>query len=77
MNTLDLEFPDFSGHPPPPKLSFEQFQHWVCEEIVPDLARRGYMTPAAVLSDFMRNEGRQTEPWPDFGNRTGDTETPL
>jgi hypothetical protein len=68
MKPLALEFPDFSGHPPPPKLSFEQYQRWVCEEIVPDLARCGKMTPAAILTDFMRNEGRQTEPWPDFGS---------
>ena len=77
MNPPDLEFPDFSGHPPPPKLSFEQYQRWVCEEIVPDLARRGQMTPAAIRSDFMRNEGRQTEPWPDFGSRPDDPELPL
>ena len=69
MNPPRLEFPDFSGHPPPPRLTFEQYQRWVCEEIVPELARRGEMTPAAVLADFMRNEGRQTEEWPDFGWR--------
>ncbi|MEI6675613.1 MAG: hypothetical protein WCO57_10580 [Verrucomicrobiota bacterium] len=67
MNALDLEFPDFTGHPPPPKLSFEQYQRWVCEEIVPELARCGQMTLDATLTDFMRNEGSQTEPWPDFG----------
>ena len=49
----------------------------MCEEIVPDLARRGQMTPAAIRSDFMRNEGRQTEPWPDFGSRPDDPELPL
>lgn len=27
------------------------------------------MTPAAVLADFMRNDGRLTEEWPDFGWR--------
>ena len=69
MTALDLELPDFSGHPAPPQLDFAQYQHWVCREIVPELARRGQMTPAAILTDFMRNEGRQTEPWPDFGNR--------
>ncbi len=76
MNRLDLVFPDFSVHPPPPKLTFEQYQHWVCEEIVPELARNGQMTPAAVLTDFMRNEGRQKDPWPDFGSRTNDAKTP-
>ena len=72
MTPLHLDLPAFSGHPPPPKLNFEQYQRWVCEKIVPELARRGKMTPAAILSDFMRNEGRQTEPWPDFGSPTSD-----
>ena len=67
MNALDLEFPDFSGHPPAPKLTFEQYQHWVCGEIVPELARRGKMTHEEMIADFKRNEGSQTEPWPDFG----------
>ena len=69
MNVLELEFPDFSGHPQPPKLSFEQYQRWVCEEIVPALARQGKMTHDEIIADFMRNEGRQTEEWPDFGHR--------
>lgn len=67
MNVLDLEFPDFSGHPPPPKLTFAQYQRWVCEEIVPALAREGKMTREQLVADFMKNEGRQTEEWPDFG----------
>ncbi len=69
MNALDLEFPDFSGHPPPPKLSFEQYQRWICEEIVPALARQGKMTREEIVADFRRNEGSQTEEWPDFGSR--------
>ena len=35
------------------------------------------MTPDAILRDFMRNEGRQTEPWPDFGSCTNDSEAAL
>lgn len=66
---MDLDFPDFSDHPAAPQLTFAQYQRWVCEEIVPDLARRGEMTAEAVLADFLRNEGRQTEEWPDFGWR--------
>ncbi|MEI7954917.1 MAG: hypothetical protein WCJ66_07095 [Verrucomicrobiota bacterium] len=77
MNALDLKFPDFSKHPPPPKLSFEQYQRWVFEEIVPELARCGQMTPSAVLADFMRNEGRQTEPWPDFGSLSDAANAPI
>ena len=68
MNVLDLEFPDFSGHPPPPKLTFAEYQRWICEEIIPELARRGEMTTEKLIEDFLRNEGRQTEPWPDFGS---------
>ncbi|WP_367873178.1 hypothetical protein [Luteolibacter sp. Populi] len=67
MSVLDIELPDFSEHPPSPSLSFEAYQRWVCEEIVPELARRGEMTREKLVEDFMRNEGRQTEPWPDFG----------
>ena len=69
MNVLDLEFPDFSNHPPPPKLSFEQYQRWICEEIVPSLAREGKMSREALVADFMKNEGSQKEEWPDFGAR--------
>ena len=67
MNVPELELPDFSGHPPAPKMTFAQFQHWVCEEIVPELARCGEMTREKLIADFLRNEGRQIEPWPDFG----------
>lgn len=69
MNVIDLEFPDFSNHPPPPKLNFEQYQRWICEEIVPALAREGKLTHEHLIADFMRSEGRQTEEWPDFGAR--------
>lgn len=67
MNVLDLEFPDFSNHPPPPKLSFEQYQRWICEEIVPAMVRGGRLTRENLLADFMRSEGSQTEEWPNFG----------
>lgn len=67
MNVIDLDLPDFSDHPPPPKLNFEQYQRWICEAIVPMLAREGKMTDEELIADFMRNEGRQTEEWPDFG----------
>jgi hypothetical protein len=61
MSIDDLKFPDFSGHPPPPQLSYEEYYHWVFEEIVPELARRGEMTEEKLIADFMRNEGRMTE----------------
>lgn len=59
----------FSGHVPPPKLTFEQYQRWVCEEIVPSLARDGKMSREQLIADFMINDGRQSEEWPDFGAR--------
>lgn len=68
MNIPELEFPEFSGHPPSPKLTFDQYQKWVCEEIVPTLASQGEMTTEKLIRDFLRNEGRQTEEWPDFGD---------
>jgi hypothetical protein len=61
MNPLDFDLPDFSSHPPPPKLTFEEYQRWICEEIVPELARRGEMTLEKLRDDFMRNEGRMKE----------------
>jgi len=66
MNTPDLVFSDFSDHPPPPQLSYEQYSQWVFCEILPDLAERGEMTEEKLLADFMNNEGRVTS-WPDFG----------
>ena len=67
MNLLDLEFEDMSDHPPPPHLSFEEYQRWIFEDIVPMMAARGEMTEEKLIADFMNNEGRVTE-WPDFGN---------
>ncbi len=67
MNILELELPDLSGHPPTPKLTFEQYQRWICEEIGPMLARQGKFSREELIADFMKNEGRQTEEWPDFG----------
>lgn len=67
MNIIDLDLPDLSGHPPAPKLTFEGYQQWICEQIVPMLAREGKMSDEEMLADFMKNEGSQTEEWPDFG----------
>jgi CobQ-like glutamine amidotransferase family enzyme len=66
MSILGLKFPDFSDHPPPPQLTFEEYQQWVCGDIIPELTRRGEMTEEKLIADFMNNEGRVTE-WPDFG----------
>jgi hypothetical protein len=77
MNVIDLDLPDLSGHPPPPKLTFEQYQHWICVEIVPSLARDGKMSREQLIADFKKNEGSQTEEWPDFGACGGDHRSPL
>jgi len=61
MNALDLEFPDFSSHPAAPRMTFAEYQRWICEEIVPELARRGEMTLEKLHDDFMNNEGRMKE----------------
>ncbi len=66
MTVSDLKFPDFSDHPPPPQLTYEQYQRWVCEDIIPELTERGEMTEEKLIADFMNNEGRVTS-WPDFG----------
>jgi len=66
MSVAGLKFPDFSDHPPPPQLTYEEYQRWVCEDILPELARRGEMTEEKLIAHFMSNEGRVTS-WPDFG----------
>lgn len=61
MSILDIDLPDLSGHPPAPKLTFEQYQRWICEEIGPALAAAGEMTPEKLRAEFMENEGRMEE----------------
>ena len=58
---MNIEIPDLSDHPPAPKLTFEQYQRWVCEEIGPQLAQAGEMTPEKLREDFKRNEGSMQE----------------
>ncbi len=67
MNIRELDLPDTSGHPPPPRLTFEQYQRWICGEIGPMLALEGKFCQKELLADFMKNESRQNEEWPDFG----------
>lgn len=61
MKIIDIEFPELSDHPPAPKLTFEQYQRWVCEEIGPQLAEAGEMTPEKLREDFIKNEGSMQE----------------
>ncbi len=65
MSILDLELPDWSDHPPPPHVTLDVYEKWVFELL--KCGMRPPMTDAEILADFMRNEGRQVEEWPDFG----------
>ena len=67
MNILDLEFPDFSDHPPPPQVTLGVYEKWVFELLASGM--RPIMTDQEIIADFMRNEGSQKEEWPDFGTR--------
>jgi hypothetical protein len=68
----DIQWPDFSNHPPPPLLSNEAYATWIIQEWLPICAERGEMTEEKLLADFMNNEGRVKE-WPDFGAAHDDT----
>lgn len=48
-------------------MSFEEYERWIFEDIVPMYARRGEMTIEKLREDFMRNEGSVTS-WPDFSD---------
>ena len=65
MKVIDLDLPDFSNHPPPPRLTLAQYETWVSEMY----AKSKYptMTHEEMHAEWMRNEGSQTEEWPDFG----------
>jgi hypothetical protein len=65
MNVVDLEFPDLAGHPPPPQVTLDVYEKWVFELLA--CGMRPVMTDEELIADFMRNEGRQTDEWPDFG----------
>jgi len=60
-----LEFPDWRDHPPAPKMTFAQYQHWICHEIIPMAVARGEMTPEKLSEAFHRNEGSVAS-WPNF-----------
>ncbi|MDB6076469.1 MAG: hypothetical protein JWO82_216 [Akkermansiaceae bacterium] len=65
MKELELEFGDFSGHPAPPQIDLGAYENWILDRAHGE--RRAKMTTQDMIADFMRNEGRQTEEWPDFG----------
>lgn len=65
MKIIDLNLPDLSGHPPPPKVSLGVYEKWMFDSLAAGM--RSEMTDDEIAADFMRNEGSQKEPWPDFG----------
>lgn len=67
MNILELELPDFSDHPPPPQLSLESYEKWVLELL--KCGARPLLSAEEERAEWLRNEGSQTEEWPDFGAR--------
>jgi hypothetical protein len=74
MNILDLNLPDLSDHPPPPQASLGEYEKWVFELLA--CGMRPAMTDEQIIADFMKNEGSQTEEWPDFGTCAGDHRSP-
>jgi hypothetical protein len=74
MKILEIDLPDFSGHPPPPKMTLEQYEKWVLEMY----AKSKYptMSREEILEEWLRNEGSQTEEWPDFGACGADHRSP-
>lgn len=63
MIDLDLNFPDWSDHPPPPRLSMAEYEAWIIGEILPALHAAGKLTEEELLKDLARNEGAMTEPF--------------
>ena len=61
MSILDIDLPDLSGHPAAPRVSFERYERWICEEIGPMLAEKGEMAPERLRAEFMMNEGSMPE----------------
>lgn len=66
MKIIELNLPDLSGHPAPPQVDLGVYEAWVRGDAA--TRTRAAMTDEEILADFLRNEGRQTEPWPDFGS---------
>ena len=66
MKIIDLNLPDLSDHPPPPQVALDVYEKWVFEILANGM--RPAMTHEELIADFMKNEGRQTEEWPDFGS---------
>jgi hypothetical protein len=66
MKIIELNLPCLSGHPAPPQMDLGVYEAWFRGDAA--TRTRAAMTDEEILADFLRNEGRQTEPWPDFGS---------
>jgi hypothetical protein len=69
----ELELPDLSDHPPAPSVDLKTFERWVIGVFIPQAIASGELTQASAIARFEDSEGRQTEPWPDFGAALGVT----
>lgn len=65
MKIIELNLPDLAEHPAPPHLDLGAYEAWVRGDSA--TRTRASMTGDEVIAEFMNNEGRQTDPWPNFG----------
>ncbi len=65
MKIIELDLPDLSNHPSPPQVDLGVFEAYVMSNHA--AATRAAMTDEEIIADFMKNEGSQTEEWPNFG----------
>jgi hypothetical protein len=63
---IDIELPDLRGHPPSPRVDLATFERYVIDVFIPQAIASGELTQESSITHFKNNEGRQTEPWPDF-----------
>ncbi len=69
MKVIDLNLGDLSDHPPPPQVPLEIYEKWILEMLAAGI--RPELTPEEEEAEWLRNEGSQKEPWPDFGAASG------
>jgi hypothetical protein len=66
MKIIDLNLPDLSDHPPDPQVDLGVYEAWVRGDAA--TRSRASMTDEQIADDFMKNEGSQKVPWPNFGS---------
>jgi hypothetical protein len=65
MKIIEINLPDLSGHPAPPRMDLGTYEAWVRGDAA--TRTRAAMNDQEIIADFMKNEGSQTEEWPNFG----------